>query len=114
MPDLSTTYLGLPLENPLVPSSSPLSRDLDAVLHLEDAGAAAIVMHSLFEEDVRHDEQMYLLIHSLSCFTLLKPGKQLGSTFFSYQPCPVFLPDFFTRYFHSVRLILMLHLFLSF
>jgi dihydroorotate dehydrogenase (fumarate) len=65
MPDLSTTYLGLPLKNPLVPSSSPLSRDLDAVLHLEDAGAAAIVMHSLFEEDVRHDEQMIdrFLVH---------------------------------------------------
>ena len=65
MPDLSTTYLGLPLKNPLVPSSSPLSRDLDAALHLEDAGAAAIVMHSLFEEDVRHDEQMIdrFLVH---------------------------------------------------
>ncbi|MBP5986473.1 MAG: dihydroorotate dehydrogenase-like protein [Azonexus sp.] len=65
MPDLSTTYLGLPLKNPLVPSSSPLSHDLDAILHLEDAGAAAIVMHSLFEEDVRHDEQMIdrFLVH---------------------------------------------------
>ena len=58
MPDLSTTYLGLPLKNPLVPSSSPLSHNVDAVLHLEDAGAAAIVMHSLFEEDVRNDELM--------------------------------------------------------
>lgn len=58
MSDLSTTYLGLKLKNPLVPSSTPLSRDLDAVLHLEDAGAAAIVMHSLFEEDVRNDERM--------------------------------------------------------
>jgi len=58
MPDLSTTYLGLALKNPLVPSSSPLSHDLEAMLHLEDAGAAAIVMHSLFEEDVQHDEQM--------------------------------------------------------
>ena len=65
MPDLSTTYLGLPLKNPLVPSSTPLSRDLDAVLHLEDAGAAAIVMHSLFEEDVKRDEAMIdrFLIH---------------------------------------------------
>jgi dihydroorotate dehydrogenase (fumarate) len=65
MPDLSTTYLGLHLKNPLVPSSTPLSHDLDAVLHLEDAGAAAIVMHSLFEEDVRHDEQMIdrFLVH---------------------------------------------------
>lgn len=58
MPDLSTTYLGLPLKNPLVPSSTPLSRQLDSVLHLEDAGAAAIVMHSLFEEEVRNDERM--------------------------------------------------------
>ncbi len=58
MPDLSTNYLGLKLKNPLVPSSTPLSHNLDAVLHLEDAGAAAIVMHSLFEEDVRNDERM--------------------------------------------------------
>lgn len=58
MLDLSLTYLGLNLKNPLVPSSTPLSHDIDAVLHLEDAGAAAIVMHSLFEEDVRQDEQM--------------------------------------------------------
>ncbi|MBK6357895.1 MAG: dihydroorotate dehydrogenase-like protein [Betaproteobacteria bacterium] len=65
MSDLSTTYLGLHLKNPLVPSSTPLSHDLDAILHLEDAGAAAIVMHSLFEEDVRHDEQMIdrFLVH---------------------------------------------------
>jgi dihydroorotate dehydrogenase (fumarate) len=65
MSDLSTTYLGLTLKNPLVPSSSPLSRNLDPVLHLEDAGAAAIVMHSLFEEDVRNDEQMIdrFLVH---------------------------------------------------
>lgn len=58
MPDLSTTYLGLKLKNPLVPSSTPLSRQIDPILHLEDAGAAAIVMHSLFEEDVRNDERM--------------------------------------------------------
>ncbi|PLX77680.1 MAG: dihydroorotate dehydrogenase [Azoarcus sp.] len=58
MPDLSTTYLGLALKNPLVPSSTPLSHELDAMLHLEDAGAAAVVMHSLFEEDVKRDEQM--------------------------------------------------------
>lgn len=50
--DLSTTYLGLPLKNPLVPSASPLSKDLDSMKHLEDAGAGAIVMHSLFEEQI--------------------------------------------------------------
>ena len=65
LPDLRTTYLGLALKNPIVPSSTPLSRTLDPVLHLEDAGAAAIVMHSLFEEDVINDERMMdrFLIH---------------------------------------------------
>jgi len=58
MSDLSTTYLGLPLKNPLVPSATGISNSVDATLRLEDAGAAAIVMHSLFEEDVRNDEQM--------------------------------------------------------
>ena len=44
MSDLHTRYLGLELSSPLVPSASPLSRDLDAARRLEDAGAAAIVM----------------------------------------------------------------------
>ncbi|MBM3318060.1 MAG: dihydroorotate dehydrogenase-like protein [Candidatus Eisenbacteria bacterium] len=48
--DLSTTYLGLQLPHPLMPGASPLTADLDAVKRLEDAGAAAIVMNSLFEE----------------------------------------------------------------
>ncbi len=50
--DLSTTYLGLKLRNPLMPGASPLAADLDAVRTLEDAGAAAIVMSSLFEEQI--------------------------------------------------------------
>lgn len=50
MPDLSTTYLGLTLPNPIVPSSSPLTRRLDGLKKLEDAGAAAVVLYSLFEE----------------------------------------------------------------
>ncbi|MGB8643669.1 MAG: dihydroorotate dehydrogenase-like protein [Anaerolineae bacterium] len=52
MIDLSTTYLGLPLKNPIVASASPLTRKLDNFKRLEDAGAAAIVMHSLFEEEI--------------------------------------------------------------
>jgi dihydroorotate dehydrogenase (fumarate) len=55
--DLSTQWLGLRLENPLVPSASPLSRSLDACRRLEDAGAGAIVMYSLFEEAVRAEEE---------------------------------------------------------
>jgi dihydroorotate dehydrogenase (fumarate) len=54
--DLSTTYLGFPLPHPLMPGSSPLVDDLDMVRRLEDAGAAAIVMHSLFEEQIVGEE----------------------------------------------------------
>jgi dihydroorotate dehydrogenase (fumarate) len=52
MPDLTTTYLGLSLKNPIVSSASPLARDLDGVRRLEDAGAAAVVLPSLFEEQI--------------------------------------------------------------
>lgn len=56
MPDLSTTYLGLPLRAPLVASSSPLTGNLDDLRRLEDAGAAAVVLPSLFEEEISHEE----------------------------------------------------------
>lgn len=55
--NLTTKWLGLDLKNPFVPSASPLSRSLDAAKQLEDAGAGAIVMHSLFEEAVRAEEE---------------------------------------------------------
>ncbi len=54
--DLSTTYLGLRLKNPLVPSASPFSRTLDSMKRLEESGASAIVMYSLFEEQIEHEE----------------------------------------------------------
>ena len=57
MADLSTRYLGMTLRNPLVVSASPLSRTLDTVRRLEDNGAAALVMDSLFEEEILHDQQ---------------------------------------------------------
>jgi dihydroorotate dehydrogenase (fumarate) len=53
--DLTTNYLGLTLKNPIVPSAGPLSRSLDSMKKLEDAGAAAIVMYSLFEEQIAHE-----------------------------------------------------------
>ncbi len=58
--DLSTRYLGLDLENPFVPSASPLSRSLDTARRLEDAGASALVMYSLFEEELRGEESPFL------------------------------------------------------
>lgn len=54
-PNLSTHYLGLHLANPVVPGASPLTGNLDQVRLLEDAGAPAIVMHSLFEEQIERD-----------------------------------------------------------
>ena len=54
--DLSTNYLGLALKHPFMPGASPLVDDLDTVRRLEDAGAAAIVMHSLFEEQIVREQ----------------------------------------------------------
>src|SRR5271165_5467391 len=55
MVDLGTSYLGLPLRTPLVASASPLSHEIDGIRRLEDAGASAIVLYSLFEEQLRRE-----------------------------------------------------------
>jgi dihydroorotate dehydrogenase (fumarate) len=55
MTDLTTSYLGLELKNPLVASASPLSRKIDRAKKLEEAGIGAIVMYSLFEEQIIHE-----------------------------------------------------------
>jgi dihydroorotate dehydrogenase (fumarate) len=65
--DLRTNYLGLELAHPLVPSASPLSESLDGLRRLEDAGAAAVVMHSLFEEQIAAESQR--LDHFLTAHT---------------------------------------------
>jgi dihydroorotate dehydrogenase (fumarate) len=53
MVDLSTTYLGFKLRTPLVPSACPLTQEIDTIRHLEDAGASAVVLYSLFEEQLK-------------------------------------------------------------
>jgi dihydroorotate dehydrogenase (fumarate) len=60
--DLRTNYMGMELKNPVVAAASPLSGTLDGLLALEDAGAGAIVMQSLFEEQIEHHE---LAVHSI-------------------------------------------------
>ena len=55
MVDLSTEYMGFKLKNPIVPSASPLMKDIGKVRQMEDAGAAAIVMDSLFEEQIKYE-----------------------------------------------------------
>lgn len=54
--DLQTDYLGMKLKNPLVVSSCPLSENIETIKAMEQAGAAAIVMHSIFEEEIRCDD----------------------------------------------------------
>ena len=63
MSNLSTTYMGLELNNPIVPSASPLSRNLDSIKKMEDAGAGAIVLYSLFEEQI--DQEAEFLDHMI-------------------------------------------------
>ena len=53
--DLSTTYLGLKLRTPLVPAASPLSEEIETIEQMENAGASAVVLYSLFEEQLRQD-----------------------------------------------------------
>lgn len=64
MTDLTTTYMGMTLKHPVVPSASPISQTLDGVKRMEDANASAIVMYSLFEEQIEGESQM--LNHYLS------------------------------------------------
>jgi len=62
--NLTTRYMGLTLRTPLVPSASPLSEEIDQIKRMEEAGAAAVVMHSLFEEQLRLER--YELHHHLT------------------------------------------------
>jgi dihydroorotate dehydrogenase (fumarate) len=78
MVDLSTTYLGLNLKNPLVASPSPLSEKVDQVKKLEDAGVSAVVMYSLFEEQIIHE--------SLELDHFLSHGTDTYSEALSYFP----------------------------
>ena len=56
---LATRYLGLQLDNPFVPSSSPLTLHIDQAKQLEDAGASALVLHSLFEEEIKYQHDQF-------------------------------------------------------
>ena len=70
MVDLSTSYMGLSLKNPVVAGSSPLSEDIDQLKALEDQGIAAVVTHSIFEEQIRQEasELVHYLEHGTESF----------------------------------------------
>jgi dihydroorotate dehydrogenase (fumarate) len=76
--NLKTKYLGMNLKHPLVPSASPLSHDLDSLRRLEDAGASAVVMFSLFEEQLH--------IESQALHNLLDYGRESVADVTSYWP----------------------------
>ena len=78
--NLTTSYLGLKLRTPLVPSASPLSENIDNIRRMEDAGAPAMVFHSLFEEQVRRDH------HDLQYY--LDQGRDSYAEALSYSPEP--------------------------
>ena len=78
--NLTTRYLGFKLRTPLVPSASPLSEQMDDIKRMEDAGASAIVFHSLFEEQLRRDR------HELQYY--LDQGTESYSESLSYFPEP--------------------------
>lgn len=74
MIDLTATYLGMQLKNPLVASASPISKKVDGVRRLEDAGVSAVVMYSLFEEQIIHES--LALDHYLSRGSESQPEAQ--------------------------------------
>ncbi|MEP0845428.1 MAG: dihydroorotate dehydrogenase-like protein [Phycisphaerae bacterium] len=68
--ELSTTYLGLKLKSPIVPAAGPLATDIGAIRDMEEAGAGAVVLHSLFEEQLEHEaaEMAHHLEHGAESF----------------------------------------------
>jgi len=74
--DLKSRYLGLELKNPLMASASPLTGDLDVLKRLEDAGAAAVVLPSLFEEQIEHEEMALLQLEE--AFANVHPEATIG------------------------------------
>ncbi|HEY6906371.1 MAG TPA: dihydroorotate dehydrogenase-like protein [Ignavibacteriaceae bacterium] len=78
--DLSTNYLGLQLKNPIVPSASPLSEDISNIKLMEDAGAAAVVLYSLFEEQIEHESL------ELNYFTTIHNESSAEATTYFAEP----------------------------
>jgi len=89
MIDLTTGYLGLKLRTPLVASSSPLCKDIGNILRLEDAGASAVVLHSLFEEQIQVESgelDRYLTESADSYGEALNYFPEMGSYNFGPEP----------------------------
>lgn len=79
--DFTTTFLGLNLKNPLIASASPLTSSVESIRRLEDNGIAAVIMHSLFEEEINHE------IHQIDHFLHINSESYAEAT--SYLPSEV-------------------------
>src|SRR4030042_1888155 len=98
MVDLTTTYLGLKLKNPLVASPSPLSEKVENIKRMEEAGASAVVMYSLFEEQIIHE--------SLELDHFLTQGTNTFAEALSYFPNTgkySLAPDHYIEHLHRVK-----------
>jgi len=96
--DLSTTYLGLRLANPFMAGASPLADHLDTVRRLEDAGCAAIVLHSLFEEQIT--ERKSGRIHQMDP---LDPQFAAVASYFPKPEHYAFTPDAYLEHLRRVK-----------
>jgi dihydroorotate dehydrogenase (fumarate) len=72
--DLATRYLGLELTHPIIASASPFTANLDGMRRLEDSGAAAVVMASLYEEQIRAEDTAYALLTEQGSFSQAEAG----------------------------------------
>ena len=73
--DLSTNYLGLKLKNPVVIAACPLTQSLDYLRRLEDAGTAAVVLPSLFEEQIEHEEAEFTRVQEFGTESFARPSR---------------------------------------
>jgi dihydroorotate dehydrogenase (fumarate) len=98
MTNLKTRYLGLTLKHPFMPGASPMVDDLDTVRRLEDAGASAIVMHSLFEEQISQEQ---LALHAYTDFH--RDAYAEAGSFFPEPSAFVLGPDAYLRQLQRIK-----------
>lgn len=96
--DLTTHYLGMNLKNPIVPSASPLSREIGNVKKMEDSGAAAVVIYSLFEEQITHE--MIELYHHTTYYANAHPE---ASSYFPDHAAYFHGPDEYLEHIHRLK-----------
>ena len=86
--NLATRYLGLPLAHPIVAAASPLTATLDGMKRLEDAGAAAVVMSSLYEEQIRAEDTAHAIYTEHGSNSQAEAGTYFPSSPTTTAACP--------------------------